>query len=71
MWIPNDAIFTEIFDFENVTVMSLDSMSALLSKAIKAPEKNKQLIRQAIASGEFPDLAERIIEYGGSLENFL
>ncbi|MCP4623033.1 MAG: hypothetical protein GY850_05825 [bacterium] len=49
----------------------IDAESALLSKAIHAPQKNKQLIRQAIASGKFPDLVDRIIENNGKLDFFL
>ena len=35
------------------------------------PKKNKQLIRQAIASGKFPTIVDRIIKNNGSLEFFL
>ena len=42
----------------------------LVSKAVKAPEKNRQLLRQAIASGEFPTLVDRILKHGGRLEDF-
>ena len=49
----------------------IDAESALVSKAIHAPQKNKQLIRQAIASGKFPTFVDRIIENNGSLEFFL
>ena len=49
----------------------LDAESVLVSKAIHAPKKNIQLIRQAIASGKFPTIIDRIIENNGSLEFFL
>ena len=49
----------------------IDAESVLVSKAIHAPEKNKHLIRQAIASGKFPDLVNRIIENNGQLDYFL
>ncbi len=49
----------------------IDAESALLSKAICAPQKNKQLIREAIASGKFPDLVARIIENNGKVDYFL
>ena len=38
---------------------------------IQAPQKNKQLSRQAIASDKFPDLIDRIIENNGKLDLFL
>jgi len=51
IWIPPGAKFEILFDLKNVVVKSIDPESALVSKAVKAPEKNKQLIREAIASG--------------------
>lgn len=55
----------------DLTVLKLDPESALVSKAVKAPEKNKVLIREALASGEFAGLADRILKAGGKLEKFL
>jgi queuine/archaeosine tRNA-ribosyltransferase len=52
-------------------VKLIDAESTLVSKAIHAPQKNKQLIRQAIASDKFPDLVDRIIENNGKLDFFL
>jgi hypothetical protein len=71
IWIPEGAHFEELFDFENVRVVRIDAESALVSKAIKAPEKNRILVREAIASGEFPALVDRIEAQGGNLETFL
>jgi len=70
IWIPKDATFECLFDFKNVIVQAIDPESALVSKAVKAPKKNKQLIREAIASGKFSGLVERIERNGGSLEFF-
>ena len=52
-------------------VKLIDAESTLVSKAIHAPQKNKQLIRQAIASGKFPGLVDRIIENNGKIDFFL
>jgi hypothetical protein len=52
-------------------VKLIDAESTLVSKAIHAPQKNKQLIRQAIAIDKFPDLVDRIIENNGKLDFFL
>lgn len=71
IWIPPGAKFIELFDLDRVHVTTLDPESALVSKAIKATEKNKILIRQALASGLFPNLAERILANGGDLESFI
>ena len=48
----------------------IDPESALVSKAVKGPEKNEQLVREAIASTKFPNLVQRILLNGGKLENF-
>jgi len=70
IWIPEHAEFEALFAFMNVTVTAIDPESALVSKAVKAPVKNKQLIREAIASGHFPGLIDRIEGGGGDLELF-
>ena len=41
IWIPQDAQFVEIFRSRFVWCDSLSPLDALVSKAIKAPEKNK------------------------------
>ena len=71
IWIPKDAKTIDLFKFKYIEVNLIDAESALVSKAIHAPQKNKQLIRQAIASGKFPSLVDRIIENNGNLNFFL
>ena len=71
VWIPDDAEVIELFRFENIVVKLVDAESTLVSKAIHSPQKNKQLIRQAIASGKFPTLVDRIIKNNGRLDTFL
>jgi len=71
IWIPEKAKEIEVFKFKYIVVKLIDAESALVSKAVHAPEKNKHLIRQAIASGKFPDLVNRIIENNGKLNYFL
>ena len=71
IWIPGNAKVIELFRFKNIEVKLIDAESILISKAIHAPQKNKQLIRQAIASGKFPDLVDRIIENDGEIDFFL
>ena len=70
IWIPDGARFEAVFNLKNVLVTAIDPESAHVSKAVKAPAKNKQLIREAIVSGEFPRLVERIEKAGGDLEFF-
>jgi hypothetical protein len=71
VWVPEDAGKIDLFNFNNIEVKLIDAESALVSKAIHAPAKNKQLIRQAIASGKFSTLVDRIIENNGKLDYFL
>ena len=71
IWVPKNAKVIELFKFKNIEVKLIDAESTLVSKAIHAPQKNKQLIRQAIASDKFPDLVDRIIENNGKLDFFL
>lgn len=71
IWIPPAARFEKLFDFDHIIIESIDAESALVSKAVKAPSKNRQLIREAIASEKFPTLVDRILENGGKLENFV
>ncbi len=71
IWVPPGSRFEEFLNLENLFVESIDPESALVSKAVKAPEKNKILIRQAIASDAFPKLVDRILENGGRLEDFV
>lgn len=70
VWLPKNSKFLLLFELKNVVVKIIDPESALVSKAVKAPAKNKILIREAIASGEFPELARRITKEGGKLEYF-
>jgi hypothetical protein len=49
----------------------IDAESALVSKEIQAHQKNKHLTRQAIASGKFPALVNRIIENHGKRDYVL
>lgn len=71
IWIPPDSEFLAFLDLNHVVVESIDPESALVSKAVKDPLKNMQLIRQAIASDQFPTLVDRILANGGKLEDFI
>lgn len=71
VWIPPGSKFDPFQNFKNVRVKLLDPESALVSKAVKAKEKNKVLIVDAIATGEFPGLIQRIADNGGDLEYFV
>lgn len=48
IWLPANATFNVIAEEELFKLSALDPLSAIVSKAVKAPEKNKVLVRQAI-----------------------
>ncbi len=70
IFIPDGSQFLPFLNLKMIEVVVIDPESALVSKATKAPEKNIQLIRQAISSDEYPNLVERIIKAGGDLKKF-
>ncbi len=68
IFIPKDSRELDIFDFKNVAVARLDSESVIVSKAVKAPEKNRQLIQSSVVeTGLFKTLISRIESEGGDL----
>jgi len=71
IWIPPESKFETFCDLRFVRVKLLDAESALVSKAVKAPKKNKLLVVEAIASEKFSGLVERIKKNGGDLNYFL
>jgi len=69
IWLPNEATFTEIMDTARIKCEVVDPIYALCSKAIKAKEKNRILVRDALI--EYGDeLKGLIVKYGGDLEYF-
>lgn len=71
VWLPPRSKFELFCNYRYVKAVLLDPESTLVSKAVKAREKNKVLIIDAIASGIFPNLVERIEENNGDLNYFL
>lgn len=69
IWLPVEATFTTVFSGTILTCLRLDPLGALVSKAIKAKEKNRILIRQALPLWGAP-LEELIEKYGGDLTYF-
>ena len=68
IFIPKDSRKLDLFDFKNVAVARLDSESVIVSKAVKAPEKNRQLIQSSLVeTGLFKTLISRIEPEGGDL----
>lgn len=61
IWIPDDAIFIDLHNTKQLKVSYLSPIDALTSKAIKAPEKNKNLINESLKI--FPELKVKINKY--------
>ena len=47
IWLPKDASFETLFELSQITIKVVDAESALVSKAVKAPDKNKLLSSQS------------------------
>lgn len=61
IWLPDDAKFIGLYDSNTLKVSYLSAVDALTSKAIKAPEKNKNLIDQSLKI--YPELKIKIEKY--------
>lgn len=69
IWIPKGEEFITYYDSEYLKLSYLDPISTLTSKAIKAKEKNRPLLKEALAY--YGDkLSNRIKNHGGDLEYF-
>lgn len=69
IWIPKDASFEPYYESSSIKVSYLDPLSALVSKAVKAKEKNRILIAEALeVLGE--SLASKIRSHGGDVGYF-
>lgn len=61
IWLPDEAKFIEIHDTNTLKVSYLRPLDALTSKAVKAPEKNRNLILKSLEV--YPELKIRIQKY--------
>jgi hypothetical protein len=61
IWLPDDAKFIEMHDSNTLKVSYLSALDALTSKAVKAPDKNKNLISKSLEI--YPELIIRIQKY--------
>lgn len=69
VWIPPHATYEVLHESSSLVIQVLNPIYVLTSKAIKAPQKNRFLIQQALAyyGRELADLIEL---HGGSLSLF-
>jgi hypothetical protein len=70
IWLPEAAAFIPYHSSAHLIVSYVDSISALTSKAVKAKEKNRYLIRRGLEVFGKP-LEESIVRYGGDINYFV
>ena len=72
IWLPKESEFSIFFRGKKLIVDILTPLHALTSKAVKAPLKNKLLIREALLSDEYGEELFRILlKYGVNPEGFM
>lgn len=70
VWLPEETTFELIYDSDSIRVLSPLPLYLIVSKAVKAPQKNKQLVTSAIV--QFGDELLRLFEkYHVDVEQFL
>ncbi|GAB4419568.1 MAG: hypothetical protein OHK0056_29750 [Bacteriovoracaceae bacterium] len=69
IWMPEDTKWEQVFKGENVTIFKASAIDVLVSKAIKAKEKNRVLIKKSLqVYGD--ELKKRILSHGGDPNEF-
>ena len=70
IWIPPGAKFVTLFESALVQISALEPIAVLVSKAVKAREKNRFLVAQALKHfGN--ELSTQIEEHAGDLQFFI
>jgi hypothetical protein len=71
IWMPRETRYRELFSGRFVRVLLADADAVLLSKALKAPDKNRVLITEYLALGASDRFYRLAQKYGLDLEQFL
>lgn len=71
IWMPRETRYTALFHGELVTLLVADVEAVLVSKALKAPAKNRSLLTEYLAKGASPRFLDMAKKYGVDLEQFL
>ena len=71
IWMPRETRYTALFHGELVTLLVADVEAVLLSKALKAPAKNRSLLTEYLAKGASQRFLDMAKKYGVDLEQFL
>jgi hypothetical protein len=67
---PTETTYTPLYSGRNVTLLVADPDAVLVSKALKAPAKNRPLIVEYLAKGASPRFLRLCKRYAVDLEQF-
>ena len=71
IWMPRETRYTVIFQGDLVTLSAADVDAVLISKALKAPVKNRALLTEYLAKGASQRFLAMAKKYGVDLEQFV
>jgi hypothetical protein len=71
IWMPKETRYEVLFQGEFVTLKVADVEAILISKALKAPSKNRTLIVEYLARGASPRFMRLARKYAVDLESFV
>jgi hypothetical protein len=71
VWMPRETHYTELFSGRFARVLIADPEAVLVSKALKAPIKNRPLLIEYLAQGASQRFLDLSRKYGVNLEQFL
>ena len=71
IWMPKETQYSSLFAGEFVTLEVADMEAILISKALKAPHKNRALLVEYLAQGATPRFMRMARKYKLDLESFL
>jgi len=71
VWMPRETRYQRLYAGEFVTLKVADADAVLISKALKAPRKNRALIVEYLARGATPRFMQLAHKYRVDLEAFL
>lgn len=70
-WMPRETRYTPLFEGHYVRLLLAESEAILVSKGLKAPSKNRNVITAYLAQGPSPRFLELAARYRLDLEQFL
>lgn len=71
VWMPEETQYASLYTGQFVTLQVADLESVLVSKALKAPAKNGEIVTEYLAGGASPRFMELAARYQLDLEQFL